>query len=208
MATSEGKEMEEEMVLPQHTVVVETATAGKEVEKATKRIKKNSEISHDNNNKKEESEVDNIESTIEEELVKSVEEFTLLEIYGRGGIGQSSRKSVRAAAPAATTTTSQLELRSTLDSNFPKFRGNDQISLENLKDAAVAMRAFYQRRPTRRSAKRKNSRQTEDLAYLALTRVRTRTQLLAALQSVVMGLSPRAILRSVDASANIDVSDM
>ena len=58
MATSEGKEMEEEMVLPQHTVVVETATAGKEVEKATKRIKKNSEISHDNNNKKEESEVD------------------------------------------------------------------------------------------------------------------------------------------------------
>lgn len=206
MATSEGKEMEEEeMVLPQHTVVVETATAGKEVEKATKRIKKNREISKDNNNKKEESEVDNIESTIEEELVKSVEEFTLLEIYGRGGIGQSSRNSVRAAAAAAT---SQLELRSTLDSNFPKFRGNDQISLENLKDAAVAMRAFYQRRPTRRSTKRRSSRQMEDLAYLALTRVRTRTQLLAALQSVVVGLSPRAILRSVDASANIDVSDM
>jgi hypothetical protein len=168
--------------LPQHTLTVEVAGA-------TKPDKYKITGSHENALDSADADpVGGIINNIEEEMMKSVEESNRL--------ATSSSLALMLEVWSSSASTRKAMV---FNNPFRGFHGNDQISMDDLKDTASSIKVHYTNVPLM------DDSQLLEPIHLGLSQVRTTTQLLALLQSIVAGLSPVAIHRAVTASAYLDL---
>ena len=197
--TKGGDDVEDADAMPQHRLVVEVAGA-KDVTSAKKKMKNKNK--NKNMNMNENDLVGDITNNIEEEIMKSVEESnrrrTATDMLFM--LEESHRSSL------ATLQKHQHNLQHLQQhtiSSPKEFHGNDQISMNDLRNAARSLRNHYLDIAT---SKQQATTASLTPIYQGLQQVRTTTQMLALLQSVIAGLSPNAVFRAVTAAKYLDVN--